>query len=296
MTLSSNKQIKQRGFFFDLQQDGDILRYFTRYEYLRPYYVHKLTNRNLISIRRRLRQLHHAGFLQRLSLPTAYENQLIHPGPGASLHGPDQAVYFLAPRGAKVAREHGFGDEHLKAHTEKSALSLPHDLQITTFHLALELASRNTGSIELLEWEQRRKLLQDAIMPDAFFSVRKNEDVFHFFLEVELSRQSEYREGDSGFIQKVRKYTDYAHAGQHPEFLDIPNDAQFRFRVIVVTPTEQRSRNLSQKLHQEPDFRNKRFWFTHRLAYSVDQPETMLGKIFYTPKDFATGNLYSLAE
>lgn len=299
MTITQ-QPVKQSAFFFT-PQDAEILQYFVSYHYLRPLHVHKLTSRNLISVRRRLRQLYQAGYLQRLSLPTAYEQQFIEPGPSASqLQGPDQAVYFLAPRGVKTARHLGFADDLLKANTEKSPRALPHDLQVSGFHLALELAAKNTSHLELVQWEQRRALLQDTITPDALFALRnKNKpaqnDTAYFFLEVELSRQSEYNKGESGFVQKIRNYADYAHGNRSPRHLDVPEGAEFRFRVIIITPTLARSVNLCEKL-READFLTKRFWFTHRPAYSINQPATILDKIFYTPKDFTAGNLYSLAD
>lgn len=300
MSLLAQQPAKKSAFFFT-PQDADMLRHFVRYHFLRPLHVHKLTGRNIISVRRRLRQLHEEGFLQRLSLPTAYEQQFIEPGPGASrLQGPDQAVYFFAPRGVKTVQQLGFADDALRANTEKSPRALPHDLQVSAFHLALELAVKNTPNLALVHWEQRRALLQDSITPDALFALRNNtkpseNNTAYFFLEVELSRQSEYKNGESGFVQKMRNYTDYAYGNRSPRHLNVPEGAEFRFRVITVTPTMERSLNLCEKL-READFRTKRFWFTQRSAYSLDQPEAVLQKIFFTPKDFTTGNLYSIAE
>lgn len=298
MSPIAEQPAKRTAFFFT-PQDADILRHFVNYHFVRPLHISKLTDRNLISVRRRLRQLHQEGFLQRLSLPTAFEQQLIAPGPSVRLQGPDQAVYFLAPRGAKTAQQLGFADQALRANTEKSPKALPHDLQVTAFHLALDLAVKNTEHLELIHWEQRRALLQDSITPDALFALRNDQkptenNTAYFFLEVELSRQSEYENGQSGFLRKIQAYMEYAKQARCPRHLARPEGPEFRFRVIVVTPTPERSLNLCQKL-READFRTKRFWFTHRPAYSLDQPETILDKIFYTPRDFATRICYSLA-
>jgi hypothetical protein len=65
--------------------------------------------------------------------------------------------------------------------------------------------------------------------------------------------------------------------------------------VITVTPTKQRALNLCAKL-KDAGLASKRFWFTDLGAISTDKPETILDKIFVTPKDFEEGVLYGFQD
>ena len=66
-------------------------------------------------------------------------------------------------------------------------------------------------------------------------------------------------------------------------------------RVITVTPTKQRALNLCQKL-QKAGLASKRFWFTDLDSVSADEPTRILEKIFFTPKDFEQGVLYTFRD
>jgi hypothetical protein len=65
------------------------------------------------------------------------------------------------------------------------------------------------------------------------------------------------------------------------------------FRVITVTPTRHRALNLCRKLRKAGRV-SKRFWFTDLDSISIGGPASILEKIFFTPKDFEEGVVYSL--
>ena len=67
------------------------------------------------------------------------------------------------------------------------------------------------------------------------------------------------------------------------------------FRVITVTPTKQRALNLCEKL-RKAGLAFKRFWFTDLDSLSADKPTGILERIFFTPKDFEEGTLYSFRD
>jgi hypothetical protein len=67
------------------------------------------------------------------------------------------------------------------------------------------------------------------------------------------------------------------------------------FRVITVTPTKQRALNLCQKL-RKAGLAFNRFWFTDLGPISTDDPSRILEKVFFTPKDFEEGALYSFRD
>src|SRR5262249_26272422 len=139
----------RNGFYFK-ETDVEILKRLVEYRYLQPGDFQRLTGRNIISLRRRLRQLMQQGYLDRPTLPLEREAPIASP--------PDAFVYQLAPRGILKAKEYGLADDNHRHTREKSNLFLAHDLLITKIHLTLELATRGT-SLELVAWERRRSVL-----------------------------------------------------------------------------------------------------------------------------------------
>jgi len=284
----------RRGFYFK-DTDAELLKLLVDYRFLQPEDFVRLTKRNLVSLRRRLRQLVHALYIERLTLPLEREAPLGNP--------PDAYVYQLAARGVARARACGFADQDYRYTREKSNLFLLHDLLVTRFHLALALATQGTER-ELIGWEQRRSVLLDwsegvsgrlSVNPDAFFGVRdrakpEGQNASYFFLEIVRSRESEYERGESNFVRKMRAFAEYYAGGRHRERYGIAN-----FRVVTVTPTKQRAQNLCEKLREE-GLGSKRFMFTDQGAIDPADSTKILGKIFLTPKDFDQGTLYSLID
>jgi len=282
------------GFYFK-DTDAELLERLVQYRFLQPGDFEKLTGRNIISLRRRLRQLVQRGFLDRLTLPMEREVPVGSP--------PDAFVYQLTPRGVRKAKENGFADEDDRATREKSNLLLPHDLLITRFHLTLELATRGT-SLELIAWEQRRSVLLDSadngigrmsVNPDALFGVKdsdkpEGQNTTYFFLEMVRSRESEYERQQSYFMRKMEAFLAYHRQGKHTARYGISN-----FRVVTVTPTRKRAENLCRKL-ANAGLTSARLWFTYLASISPDDPMRMLGKIFLTPKDPQDGPLYSFRD
>ena len=141
--------------FYWKETDEDIIGWLADFHYLQPLHLQLLSGRNIIAIRRRLRQLHEQGLLHRTTVPFARNAPVWSP--------PDQYVYYLSRKGLAVARELGIADEASRSNSEKSVALLPHDLFLTTFHLDLVLATPATGTLHLVFWEQRRSLLLDAL-------------------------------------------------------------------------------------------------------------------------------------
>jgi hypothetical protein len=232
--------------------DTDIIKQFANYTFLNSEHLTNLTNRPIVSIRRRLRKLHEEGLLQGVEVPF------------------EPAVHFLTRKGANIAASLGFQDEPSWVDS-KSPLTIEHDVQITKFHLDI------AAKLDLIFWEQRRGELQDhagelSVNPDALFGIRRGELSYYFFLEVEQGKETDYVRGESSRMKKVRAYFEYANAKKHIETWGIQN-----FRVIFLLPTWQRAKNFRDKVAEQFPFR--RFWIT-----SMDYQD-ILGKIFLNPKD-----------
>jgi hypothetical protein len=283
------------GFYFKERSDGEILRRLVEYRFLQPEDFQRLTGRNIISLRRRLLQLLRHGYVERFTLPLERDAPIGSP--------PDGYVYQLKPRGVLKAKEYGFADDDYRYTREKSNLFLQHDVLLTKIHLTLELATRSMP-LEIVGWEQRRAVLLDwaehetgrlSVNPDAFFGLKdrdkpEGQNTTYFFLEVVRSRESDYRRGESYFMRKMQGFHAYYRQGRHDERYGIAN-----FRVITVTPTKQRALNLCRKL-LDAGLASKRFWFTGLDPVSPDEPTRILEKVFFTPKDFQEGTLYSLRD
>lgn len=291
--IDTTKHERPRSAFYFKESDAELLKRLVEYRFLQPNDFVRLTGRNIISLRRRLLQLLRNKYIERLTLPIERH------APG---NPPDAFVYQLASRGVRRAKEYGFADGDYRYTREKSNLFLLHDLLITRFHLALELALRGTA-LELLLWEQRRSVLLDwaengrgrlSVNPDAFFGLKDREklegqNATYFFLEIVRSRESEYERGESNFMRKMQAFADYYAEGRHRERYGIAN-----FRVITLTPTKQRALNLCEKL-RDAGFTSKRFWFTD-LASVTSGEGNILQKVFFTPKDFEDGTRYGIHE
>jgi hypothetical protein len=295
--MSATEPMQVRSGFYFKQSDAELIRRLVEYRFLQPGDFQRLTGRNIISLRRRLLQLVNQKYIERFRLPMERDAPIGSP--------PDAYVYQLKPRGVLKAKEYGFADDDYRCTREKSNLFLHHDMLITKIHLTLELATRDT-SLELVAWEQRRSVLLDwaehdggggrlSVNPDALFGFKdrakpQGQNTTYFFLEVVRSRESDYREQESYFMRKMHAFFAYYAQGKHRTRYGISN-----FRVITIAPTQQRALNLCRKL-QNAGLGFKRFWFTSIEPVSTNEPARILNKVFFTPKDFEQGTLYSLRD
>ena len=129
-----------------------------------------------------------------------------------------------------------------------------------------------------LYWQQV-DLKTRTIHPDAYFALTDpakadSRNTHHFFLEIEWSKMSKYKEGEPSILRKLDRYYD---------LFDTPEcekDWGFRqFRVIVIQRSEERRRNLCQAFPEK--CRHRMFWLTAEPLYKRD----IAGEIFLTPKD-----------
>lgn len=298
---SANAKVRRSKARFQTQTgDLEILRLLAEFHYVTAVNLQILTSRNIVSLRRRLRQLADMGFVRHLGLPPDV--------PLPTSVSPHERVHFLASRGLKLAIEYGFADEGTRVNDEKSSLLLPHDLGIANFHIVLALALRNHLTAELSLWEQRRSVLLDSVTaggerfsvnPDALFSIRNmampaSENTTCFFYEHVRARESEYShrlarsKRESNVVRKIRGFEEYHRHGKDKEAWGMNN-----FRVIIEVPTKRRVHNLCRKLARE-NLNGNRFWFVTPDEYSMRRPGRILGNIFLTAKDFGDGKLYSL--
>ena len=228
-----------------------------------------LRNRNVTesdarSVRRTLSILHRDGFLYR-----APHFDSGHYRGGAAY------VYGLSAKGVDHALRNGYSTSATKTLDEHSLRTLDHELEITSFHIALNRLCAAKG----LRYLWRQKDLKHTVHPDALFYVADPANpgkAFCYFLEIERAKLGNYRNGEPQILRKLKKYYDYFNS------TDCEKEWGFRqYRVVVVQRSDARREGLLNALREKCSHRM--FWLTTEAAYR----DSLGGAIFMTPKDDA---------
>jgi Replication-relaxation len=181
------------------------------------------------------------------------------------------SVYSLSKEGLRLAREKGIGNgrgKHAEDNSRRNE-SVEHELAITRFHFAVDSLPRK------VLWRQVD--LKRTVNPDALFEIVEPDGrgAYYYFLEIEKSKQGNYRDSESGLIKKLRRYYEY----QGSEACKHEWNNFNRFRVVVVVKNDERRKNLLLALAEMSNTRF--FWITTEPAYQAD----ISGAIFLTSRD-----------
>jgi Fe2+ or Zn2+ uptake regulation protein len=177
-------------------------------------------------------------------------------------------VYGLTDRAVKE-----YGGKTFDDHAERT---LDHELEISYFHIPLKYLCQQCGWT--LYWQQT-DLKTKTVHPDAYFAITdptkpENRNTHHFFLEVERSKVSNYRDGEPSIIRKLEKYYNLFDTPQCEKDWGVR-----QFRVIVVQRTQERRRNLCNAFQEK--YRHRMFWLTTKSLYRQD----LGAEVFLTPRD-----------
>jgi hypothetical protein len=221
-----------------------------------------ITESDARSVRRTLSILHRDGLLCRLNAGSAC--------------GGANYVYGLSDKGVAHAFKNGYSTAATKTLDEHSLRTLDHEMEITSFHVALHRLCAARG----LRYAWRQTDLKHTVHPDALFTVRDPADPkedFRYFLEIERSKFGNYRNGEPQILRKLGAFHDYYNStGCEKEW-------GFRqYRIVVVQRTDARREGLLKALREKHSHRM--FWLTTESAYR----DNIGGAIFKTPKDDAT--------
>lgn len=276
----------QRGFVL-VDGDVEIFRLLYEYRLLRREHIAALTLRPYKRLHRRLLKLVQQGFLATIRLPQ------------------QKHIYSLGKRAVSVLVEHGAADDDLllqriRTH-ELKEFFLKHEMMIVDIHVMLALATR--GSVlALTAWREGRELYDSVqvafhrgieklpIRPDAFWSLEDarrptGRNTTHLFLEADRSTATQTR-----FQDKLRAYWHYLEQGMHVTKFGIKS-----FRVLTVTLTEERARNLcALACALLPEAARKYFLFTSIVHFSLDNPAPILGSVYRSPRDLTEDTRYPL--
>lgn len=252
--------------------DVDILRNLADYCHLQSDHLRELLGRSEPVIRRRLRALRALGYAKDIEPPDERYGY---------------RLWFLTRKGLDLALERGWLQRRLWAEDNRSNKNFRHELLLTEFHLAMKRAFA-----ERLTWKQRDLYDRwaegkfDRVNPDALFAITDGEREHWFFLELENSRQTKYRDKESNLLQKGRSYVGYYDSGGFQKKWGIDN-----FRVMLILPTPEKAKNICAKYREVgAGLERARFWIT-----SQSEMLAVNGSIFITPKDFEDKR-YSFAD
>jgi len=181
-------------------------------------------------------------------------------------------IYGLTKKGVDLAAQEGLVTPTTKIFKPNSDTLLPHEYEISQFHLGLKTLCSAQGW--KLYWQQYD--LKCGVNPDACFAISKNGAALWYFLEVEKTKPGNFRDGESKIMRNLGKYHAYYDTDRcHKEW------ANFRkFRVIVTLRNEERSENLLKELSGK--YPHRMFWLTDEERYK----RGMGDYIFRTPKDY----------
>lgn len=181
-------------------------------------------------------------------------------------------MYGLTHKGVALVEAESLSTAATKIFKPNSDTLLPHEYEISIFHLRLRALCAERGW--KLYWQQRD--LKCGVNPDALIGITDEKaSTWWYFLEIEKTKPGNFRNGESKIMRNLGKYYSYFNSDQcQKEWGNFK-----KFRVIVVQRTEERRSNLLGAL--ENKYKHRMFWLTTEPLYRAD----IGGKIFFTPKD-----------
>jgi len=241
------------------ERDSLVLSLIWQHRVLRRDQIQRLVFPSKNTANERLKRLYQHGFLQRRWPAVEY-------GQGMS-----QALYLLDARGADVVAQHlalDRGEMHWRAsHDQVSSPFLDHMLMINDVRIALSLAAK-WGHYRIECWLTQQELsvspghvhlsgangLRKAtVIPDSYFCLHLGSRRAHFFIEADRATVSNKR-----WAQRVGAYLEYIRSGQYAR-----RYGAHCLRVLTVTTSETRMRNLLHTTEGVAGRMAPLFWFTH---------------------------------
>lgn len=238
------------------ERDKQVIKAVNDYRLLKASHIQALFFGSKSTAQYRLFRLFQHGFLQRQFAPVV-TGSVVTTSP----------LYTLGARGAQLlVEEFGYTPQQLRVPKKDFSWTfVEHLLHINEFRLAIELAARtHEWTIEV--WEDERTFRAETdyvsvrgadgsrrdkpVLPDGYFRLATPRGRAHFFLEVDRGREAE-----SAFKPQIQVYEAYTASGQYQA-----RYSQKSLRIIVVTTTDRRLRNLMQVTAKSGG--DGKYWFT----------------------------------
>jgi hypothetical protein len=245
------------------ERDWQIIKLVHRHRFLRSDQIIALIDGSRQQLLRRLALLFHHGYLER---PRA---QLVRPEHGGS----HKIVYGLGRKGGTLLRQRFGLTVYAHSWSERNhvfgRIYLEHALFVADVMVAIELACRKRGDVELLyedelaiyaekqpfRWQvQVGRGPKLGVVPDRVFALDFTDAAgqrqrIHFFLEADRGTMPVKRRtlSQTSFLRKMLTYVATWHQGIHQRQLGIN-----RFRVLTVTTIPKRVETLVQACSELP--------------------------------------------
>ena len=249
-------------------------------------------------LQERLSRLFHNGYLHRPVQQFIFHAQRHF---FAAQYGQDKSSHYLVYTLSQKGADEIFLDDperrkqiswQTRLHN-RQYLNLWHALMVAEFHVTLSLLERGSEGIKLGEWRQgedinrqapqvavpsKKGMIKKAIKPDAYFTLEKDGQVRHFFLEADRSTMTTIR-----FTEKLKAYWRLWKEKKHTQHFGIGE--RVGFRVLTTTISEARAVNLCRAAKESDDTRSgsNMFYFTCAHYVDFEHPDSLLQAIWKTP-------------
>lgn len=265
------------------------------------------------ALSKRLRQLFHAGYLER-HYPTDQ--------PMGRGHGAPRAIYGLGLKSAAVLEELvGVPTYEIRRIVERNRVTSPflrHAIEVARFRVTLELACQaSDGSVRSLFWEQGEALRDNVeitdhwdqkqtlpVYPDAFFGLElPSGKRKHYFLEIDRGTEPISAQGQRTDVsRKLMAYRLYRKSGRFPRrysYRRLPDGAVIGLNINTgrnsVTTSDDSRLNGFQVLFVTPGTILSNTHLSGRIANIISQLSEM-GRFYVTTSLFlfTTPEAYSV--
>jgi hypothetical protein len=262
------------------ERDVQLLAHVGRHRFLSSAHLAALDGGSPQNVVRSLRVLFDHGYLDRPRAQLA----------SVPLEGPQAMVYGLAPKGARLLREHGHhlsgGGDWTEKNKRAGSIFLAHTLAVADFYTALELSCRANPDIALIREpeiiaaapeetrrarEPLRWVVQPAqgrnelwsVVPDGLFALSFADGTASYFL-LEIDRGTipiaRHSLNHRSIVRKLSTYYQGWREGRPVEQFGVK-----QVRVLVLTSSAARMRNMLSAIAELTDGRGSAFFvFGHR--------------------------------
>lgn len=251
------------------ERDKAVLTKVAEYRLMSTEQLHRLCFPSLNRARKRLLQLQQHGYLKRIVRP-------IRMGEGSSMY-----LHLLTKKARTIL------PDNINITKKRSSSIFPyHSIGINDFRACLELSIRELKNISVNSWQQGKELLiktafkdkgipkQIPIIPDAYFTIKHEQRIFHYFLEIDR--------GTADLKRIALKCRAYLNLWQEKAF-----ENQYKiysFRVLFVTRSEKRLSNMLEQLQKLKHLYQRLdiILIGSSETYSLTQPKRIFETIWRT--------------